>query len=195
MMMALRLTVLILAMVVSPAAAHAPAFGGSGFLGGLAHPVAVPAHLLALIGLGLLAGQQKDGREALLVMFALGLVAGLLAIALAAGPSSANRVLTVAALAAGAWTAWGRPLPPLIGWPLMSVVGAAIGLDSPPETASLREANRMLIGTGLTATLIPVVIAAAVSRFGHPSLRLAVRIAGSWVAATAILVLALVLVS
>jgi urease accessory protein len=155
----------------------------------------VPAHLLALVGLGLLAGQQPDGRAALLVMFALGLVAGLLAIALAAGPSSANRVLIVAALAAGAWTAWARPLPPLVGWPLMSVAGAAIGLDSPPETASLSEANRMLAGTGLAAVAVPIAVAAAVSRAGGDGLRLAVRIAGSWIAAAAILVLALALVS
>ena len=191
-MMTLRLAILLLTMAVSPALAHAPGFAG-GFTGGLVHPVVVPAHLLALIGVGLLAGQQAEGRAAFLTMFGLGLAAGLLAIAWAAGPSSANLVLTAAALVAGIWTASARPLPPVLGWPLMSVAGAAIGLDSPPETASLREANHMLIGTGLAAAAIPTALAAAVAHLNRDWQRLALRIAGSWTAAAAILVLALAL--
>ena len=191
-MMALRLAILLVTMAVSPAGAHAPGFGG-GFTGGLVHPVVVPAHLLALTGVGLLAGQQADGRAAFLTMFGLGLIAGLLAIAFAAGPSSANLVLTTAALVAGIWTASARPLPPVLGWPLMSVAGAAIGLDSPPETASLREANHMLIGTGLAAAAIPTAMAITVAHLKRDWQRLALRIAGSWIAAAAILVLALAL--
>jgi urease accessory protein len=191
-MMALRLAILLLTMAVSPALAHAPGSGG-GFAGGLVHPAVVPAHLLALIGVGLLAGQQAEGRAAFLTMFGLGLAAGLVAIAWAAGPSSANLVLTTAALVAGIWTASARPLPPVLGWPLMSVAGAAIGLDSPPETASLREANHMLIGTGLAAAAIPTALAAAVAQLKRDWQRLALRIAGSWIAAAAILVLAFAL--
>jgi urease accessory protein len=189
----LRLTMLVLAITASPAAAHAPGFGGYGFVGGLTHPVMVPAHLLALTGLGLLAGQQREGRVGLVTMFALGLAAGLLAIAFAAGPSSAHLVLIAAALMAGAWTASARPLPPVLGWPLMSVAGAAIGLDSPPETASLREANHMLFGTGLAAAAIPAALAALVAHLNRDWQRLALRIAGSWIAAAALLVLALAL--
>jgi urease accessory protein len=191
-MTTLRLAILLLAIMVSPALAHAPGFGG-GFTGGLAHPVVVPAHLLALIGMGLLAGQQAEGRAAFLTMFGLGVAAGLLAIAWAAGPSSANIVLTTAALVAGTWTASARPLPPVLGWPLMSVAGAAIGLDSPPETASLREANHILIGTGLTAAAIPTAVATVVAHMKRDWQRLALRIAGSWIAAATILVLALAL--
>ena len=191
-MTAARLAVLLLVIAATPSAAHAPGFGG-GFAGGLVHPVVVPAHLLTLLGLGLLAGQQAEGRTALMTMFTLGLAAGLVAIASAAGPSSANLVLTAAAVVAGAWTASARPLPPVLGWPLMSVAGAAIGLDSPPETVSLREANHMLIGTGLAAALIPAALTFAVSRLNRDWQRLAVRIAGSWIAAAAILVLALAL--
>lgn len=192
-MMSLRAAILVLAMAVSPTAAHAPGFGGYGFVGGLMHPVMMPAHLLALLGLGLLAGQQTKGRTALITMFALGLIAGLLAITYAAGPSSANLVLTASAAVAGAWTAAARPLPPVLGWPLMSVAGAAIGLDSPPETASLREANHMLLGTGLAAAVILAALAALVARLNRDWQRLALRIAGSWIAAAAILVLALAL--
>src|SRR5262249_51635723 len=40
------------------ASAHAPFEGGGGFYGGVLHPLFVPAHLLAILGTGLLVGQQ-----------------------------------------------------------------------------------------------------------------------------------------
>jgi urease accessory protein len=187
------LAALILVAAAGPAMGHAPGFTGTGLVGGLLHPVTVSVHVLVLVAFGFLTGQQDSGRIALVVMFALGLVAGLAAIALAAGPSSANLVLTAAALIAGAWTASARPLPPVIGWPLMSVAGAAIGLDSPPETVVIRDANLMLIGTGSGAVVALVVVAAATTMLRRDWQRLGIRIAGSWTAAAAMLVLALAL--
>jgi urease accessory protein len=192
-MRATTVAAMLLLAAAGPAVGHAPGFAETGLVGGLLHPVSVPAHVLALAGLGLLAGQQAYGRIALLMMFALGLAAGLAAIALAAGPSSANLVLTAVALIAGAWTASARPLPPLAGWPLMSVAGAAIGLDSPPETVVIRDANLMLTGTGLGALVALAVIAVATTTLRRDWQRLGIRIAGSWVAAAAMLVLALAL--
>jgi urease accessory protein len=192
-MTAARLAALVLVIATAPAAAHAPIYSGVGLVGGFLHPVSLPAHVLALVGLGLVAGQQTEGRPALLAMFALGLAAGLIAIVLAVGPSSANLVLTAAAVVAGAWAALSHPMPPLVGWPLMSVAGAAIGLDSPPETASIRDANLMLVGTGLGASAALVAIVAGVATLRCHWQRLGVRIIGSWVAASAMLVLALAL--
>jgi urease accessory protein len=178
----------------TPALAHAPMVGLDGFLGGLLHPFFVPAHLLALLALGLLIGGQAGGRAQLLTMFTFGLVAGLVAIALAAGPSSANEVLIVAAALAGLWGAAALPLPPLAGWPLAAVTGAAIGLDSPPEVVSIATANLMLVGTGLGAVVVVCALCIALPRLTRDWQRIGVRIAGSWTAAAAILVLALRLV-
>lgn len=172
-------------------AADAPIGGGDGLLAGLSHPFAVPEHVLALVAIGLLVGQQPEGRGALAATFAAGLVAGLTAIALAAGPSHANEVLIVGAAVGGLAVALARPLPPLLGWPLAAVTGAAIGLDSPPEVVDLRVATAMLVGIGLTALVLPMVIAAAVGWLERDWQRVGVRVAGSWEAAAAIMVLAL----
>lgn len=184
-------TVLLLLSAADPSFAHAPIAGGDGFYGGLLHPLFVPAHLLAVIGLGLLIGQQDTGRTALSLNFVVALVAGLVAIALAAGPSRANDVLIVSAAGAGLLVAAARPLPQVIGWPLAAVTGAAIGLDSPPDVVDLRTATVMLIGTGFGAVILVVVIVEGIAVLRRDWQRIGVRIAGSWTAAAAILVLAL----
>jgi urease accessory protein len=173
------------------APAHVPIAGGSGFYAGLLHPLYVPEHTLAVVGIGLLVGQQGEGRTALQVGFAVALIAGLAAIALAAGPSHANGVLVVSAALCGLLVALARPLPAALGWPLAAVTGAAIGLDSPPEVIDLRIATVMLIGTGLGAIMLLTVVVEGVSWLRRDWQRIAVRVAGSWTAAAAILVLAL----
>jgi urease accessory protein len=71
--------------------------------------------------------------------------------------------------------------------------GAVLGLLalSPPETISLREAVLMLIGTACSAIAALAVMAAAAAALARPWQGIAPRVAGSWVAAIAILVLAL----
>jgi hydrogenase/urease accessory protein HupE len=59
-----------------------------GFVGGFVHPLLAPAHLLSLIGLGLLAGGAV-GRASIIIVaaFALGLSAGLGAVGCRRDPS------------------------------------------------------------------------------------------------------------
>jgi urease accessory protein len=170
--------------------AHAPV-GGSGVIAGLLHPLVVPEHLLALVGLGLLIGQQDQGRGALSVAFAAGLVAGLAAIALAAGESHANEALIACAAVAGSLVALARPVTPVIGWPLAAAVGTAIGLDSPPEVVDLRVAGMMLVGTLVGAIVVVAAIVKLVVWLDADWQRVGVRVVGSWTAAAGILVLAL----
>lgn len=185
------LVMLALLLGAGPASAHVPIGGAGGLYGGPLHPLYVPAHLLALIGLGLLIGQQERGRVALLINFVVGLAAGLVAIALAAGPSRANDVLIISAAVSGVLVASAWPPPQVIGWPLAAVTGAAIGLDSPPEVVDLSTATVMLIGTGIAAAILVVLIAACAAVLRREWQRIGVRVAGSWMAASAILVLAL----
>ena len=74
----------------------------SGLIAGLLHPLTVPAHALALLAAGLLVGQQR--RLVLpLAVFAVGLAAGLAAIAFAARQTfSADLLLATAAIGRGA---------------------------------------------------------------------------------------------
>src|SRR5262245_62430879 len=50
----------------SPASAHAVIPGVGGFAGGLVHPLLVPAHLIALLVLGLFIGHQAPRHRLLL---------------------------------------------------------------------------------------------------------------------------------
>src|SRR3981081_1577731 len=170
--------------------------GMSGFVAGLLHPLVLPAHVLALLALGLLIGQQMAGRQIVsLAAFVIGLAAGLTAIAFAVGQTLAADVLLAVAFVSGAFAAMARPLPALAYALLAAIAGVALGLDSPPETVSIAVATAMLIGTGLGASLALAVIVAGTSYlFGvHEWIwaRIGGRILGSWIAASAILVLAL----
>jgi urease accessory protein len=167
----------------------------SSLVGGLLHPLAVPAHALALLALGLLIGQQRAARLVVPVAaFATGLAAGLAALAFGVGQTSASNVLLVAAVLSGLLVAFARPLPALAGAPLATIVGIALGLDSPPSVISISAATVMLIGTGVGATIAFVVVvlcARYLAAVRHIALRTGLRILGSWVAASALLVLAL----
>ena len=167
----------------------------SSFLGGLLHPLAVPAHVLALLALGLLIGQQRAARLLVPVAaFAAGLAAGLAALAFGAGQTSAANLLLAAAALSGLLVALARPLPVPAGAPLAAVVGIALGLDSPPQAISILAATVMLIGTGVGATIalaIVVLCARYAAGAQHIAPRTGVRILGSWAAASALLVLAL----
>jgi len=146
----IRATVFIVLAGCHPALAHTPIEGVGGFYGGLLHPVLTPTHGLALLGLGLLIGQQPPSRRLLPeLLFALGLGAGLLALALAVGETAAGAVLLASVAISGALVAAAFRLPILVLCPLAAAMGAAIGLDSPPEVISFQEAIVMLIGTGL----------------------------------------------
>jgi hydrogenase/urease accessory protein HupE len=164
----------------------------SSLVGGLLHPLAVPAHAVALLALGLLIGQQRAGRRrAPLLAFIAGLGAGLVAITFAVEATSAADVLLAAAAVTGLLVALARPMPALACAPLAVVTGTALGLDSPPEVIAISAATVMLIGTGLGACLALAVIAVCTSRLTREWQRIGVRILGSWLAASAILVLAL----
>jgi hydrogenase/urease accessory protein HupE len=120
----------------------------------------------------------------------LALLAGLGVIALGAVPPFAGEALLLVAMVTGLLVAWGRPLPETAGLVIAAITGFAVGLDSPPEVVSVREANLMLLGTGFGATVLLVAAVEAGSRLKNAWQRVAARVLGSWIAAIALLVLA-----
>ncbi len=182
----------VLAVSAGPALAHPPPLGIPGFFGGVLHPLFVPAHLMAIVALGLLIGQQA-GRWGRVVPaeFVAALIAGLVALTFGIAPRDADVVALTLAAACGLMSAFGRSLPQLVGYVLAALIGFAVALDSPPDVISVREANLMLIGTGLGATVLLIAVTEASLRLARQWQRIAVRTCGSWIAASAILVLAL----
>ena len=124
------------------------------------------------------------------LLFALGLGAGLLALALAVGETAAGAVLLASVAISGALVAAAFRLPILVLCPLAAAMGAAIGLDSPPEVISFQEAIVMLIGTGLGALIALGLVVEGAARMGRDWQQIGVRVLGSWTAASALLAIA-----
>jgi urease accessory protein len=158
------------------------------FLDGFINPLTTPAHVLVLLALALLLARQPQ-RYAVLLVFALALAAGFVAIVLAVETTPARTVLLAVAAALGVMVAaaWA---PKLLAWLLAAIAGAALALDSPPQAVMIAEAYATLAGTLVGACAMLVVVAAIASHAKADWQRLGIRILGSWIAASAILVLA-----
>jgi urease accessory protein len=160
-------------------------------IGGMLHPLATPAHLIALAGLGLMAGRNSPSVGiASVAAFALGLAAGLGAVASGIGETPANDVLLAGAILCGLLAASAVRASSVFAAPVALVSGAALGLDSPPDAIRISDAVAALIGTacgGVTALAAITLLAFVLARRWRG---IALRVAGSWIAAVAILVLA-----
>jgi urease accessory protein len=158
------------------------------FVDGLLNPLTTPAHGLTLLALALLWARQSQ-RGAGLLVFALALATGFLAIVLAVETTPARTVLLVVAAALGVMVAaaWA---PKSLAWLLVAIAGVALALDSPPQAVTIAEAYATLAGTALGACAMLVVVAAIAGHANADWQRLGIRILGSWIAASAILVLA-----
>ncbi len=150
----------------------------------------LPTHLLVVVALGLLLGQ--GARPPLhLALFVLGLAAGAIAIAAATRETPAALVLLAIAAIAGiiAVLAWTPPV--VLAGSLALIAGAALALNAPPQALTIPAAIGAQLGTAIAALVTLALVALVASRARRPWQLIGVRIAGSWIAASAILVLAL----
>jgi urease accessory protein len=188
-MKALTLAIVVVVAMTGAASAHS-VYGITGFAGGLLHPLVVPAHILAVAALALLIGQQGWPYRVPVAYFVF-VLAGLGAIALAYVPAAAELSLLGLAALAGVLLALARPMPVVLGIVVAAAIGLAQALDSPPEAISLTDANLALAGTAMGSAVLLTVLTWLASRLRREWQRIGVRIVGSWLAASAILVLVL----
>jgi hydrogenase/urease accessory protein HupE len=181
-----------LALAAQPAFAHDVVPGVGGFSGGLLHPLLVPAHVLMIAALAVFVGQQPRRTGAgLLAVFTASLIIGVIAIVSAVSPVFQGEVVLVVAAVAGALVALARPITTLLSVPLIVIAGIAIMLDSVPDDMSMQRTFLALVGTVIAASTTVTVIAEIARTLTRDWQRIGVRIVGSWIAASAILVLAL----
>jgi urease accessory protein len=179
-------------LTATPALAHSPIPGVSGFTGGALHPLLVPAHLMALAAFGLLLGQQAPRqRHLLLAIFAASLLSGVGAVTAALAAENPELIVLVAAAVLGLLVALARPLPLIGVGPIVFALGVALELDSVPQEISMRATLLTLSGTAVTAFALPALLAVPAAHLNRGWQCIAVRVLGSWIAASAILVLAL----
>jgi urease accessory protein len=174
------------------ALAHAPIKGIGTFYNGVLHPVLVPAHLLMIFGLGLLMGQHAPQASrfawfGFVVAFWAGLAGAWL------GYSIPNVVLLALAMSAGLLVALERVGHLGITFALAAAAGLCLGLDSAPEAIAESERWLALIGTATGGVLLTSYVGGFAAGLVRPWQRIGVRIAGSWTAAGAGIVLALAL--
>jgi urease accessory protein len=182
----------LLFLATSSARAHTVIPGIGGFSGGLLHPLLVPAHTLALIALGLLAGTfSRRTQIALLAAFAAAVISSFALIAMAYSAAQPETLILCLGAAIGLMLAAHIIPPAPVAAILTTAVAAAVIFDSVPPVPTVAETASGLTGTALSAIVLAAA-AALVSGALPPHVRfIGVRIAGSWIAASAIMVLAL----
>ena len=148
--------------------------------------------MLALCSLGLLLGQQPISRRiGLLAAFAASLVAGIVLIVMAFVVRDADVGVLVVSALAGLAVAVAHRFTIVIAVPLTLLAGAAIALDSVPQDISMLRSFLALVGTAITGLFVVALLGALAALARYDWQRIGLRIAGSWIAASAIMVLAL----
>jgi urease accessory protein len=182
----------LLLLATAPAQAHIVIPGISGFPGGLLHPLLVPAHVLTLIALGLLAGVYgARTRMLLLAVFAFAAAAAFGLIAMAYSATQAETLVLCLGAAIGLLLAANLVPPAPAAALLTAAIADAVMFDSVPPVLTVSETTLALTGTAVAALALVAATAFVSGALPQRVRQIGIRIAGSWIAASAIMVLAL----
>jgi urease accessory protein len=176
------------------AQAHSGGRGSGDFYAGTLNALGALEHVLGFITLGLLAGQQGPKAQAMLPAFLLALLAGAVA-ALWLPPvpylglANVFSAVVMGALVAAAW-----PLPRALLAGLAVAFGLGHGLGSVVAMPADVRAYLYIPGVGLAGLMVTACGLIAADWLLHRRagwLHIALRVAGSWIAAIGILALAI----
>jgi urease accessory protein len=173
--------------------AHSAAKGIGDFYAGALHPLTSLEHLLAFLAFGILAGQQGQRAEPVLGAFCLSLlVGGALSVWLPDAPwlSLPN---VASSIVFGGLVALSRPLPQPLFHAAAVLFGLSHGFTNGEGMADGGKPYLFIPGValaGLVVTAYGLITTDWLLRRRAGWIRIAVRVAGSWIAAIGILVLA-----
>lgn len=165
------------------------------FWQGLLHPFAMPAHLMVLVALGLLAGQQGRAHvKSAVPVFLVAVCCGVGLTLLMKLSLDFELWLLVTALVSGTLIVLRPGLP--VWWLVVLAVLSAllVGLDSAaPRIPGLRgiKVQALLAGTALSAGLVVIVSSLTGLAVRRVLEGIPVRVLGAWITAGALLVLTL----
>lgn len=176
------------------ASAHMTVEGAGEITNGALHPLMTPAHVLVLLALGLLLGQQLplDLDKRLRVFAPVSAVALLLT--MAGGFKELHPPLLIGlALCVAILVAWERKLPRFVPEILCALAAAGISFDSAVETGTTGNILKTLMGTWLVMNAVVFYVAVCASNgAGKQWAKIGIRILGSWIIAISFMVLAFV---
>lgn len=173
-----------------PAGAHLMNTGFGPFYDGLAHLFLTPQDLLPVLALSFLAGLRgpKFGRAVLFVLPAAWL-AGSMAGRMLAGAGTRPATVAILTIALGALVAADRPLPLSAIAGLAVLLGLVNGGFNGIELARARAGALPALGVACAIFVLVASLAGNVVSLSAQWARVAVRVAGSWIAATGLLML------
>ena len=172
--------------------AHMAVEGAGQIVNGALHPLMTPAHVLILLGLGLLLGTKMplDLKTPLRVFGPVSAIALILTTSGRVGgiyqPVLVGIAMGIAILVALAWR-----LPRGVLAVLCAVAALGVGFDSAVESGTAFAVAKTLVGTWLCMNVAVVYLAICASNGADKKwARTAIRIVGSWIVAISLMVLA-----
>ena len=161
---------------------------------GIFHPLQTPSHLILILGLGLFLGQQKQLKSLLLLPFAV--LAGFTLNYYSLLDWNTELILLILALICGLLLVLRLNLPAFVSIVLMVFCGIILGLDSSPVMIPGLGANSIIswrLGAAITINMGLAVLALLAYFLNCYWNGIILRVAGSWIATSAIFVLTLML--
>lgn len=182
----------VLAIAASPGWAHTTK-GVGDFHAGFLHPLTAPEHIIAFVALGILASQQGRWGLRSLVLFWIAGGIGATAALWTPAYTLVDLINIASMIALGGMIAANFSYPAIILYPLATVVGLSHGLGNgtaiePPLKATLFIPGYVV--SSITTVSIGLVVTDWLLQRNVEWVKIAVRVAGSWIAAIAVLVLA-----
>jgi urease accessory protein len=184
--------VALLAVCAAAAPAHAHNLGGN--YGPLLHPLLVLEHGLALLALGLLAGQQgvAPARWVIGALLA-GLLCGAALPALGVAPSWLDVVNIGSLVVLGGLVALAARLPRPLVVTLAIFFGLTHGAANAVDQTGTVPALLVVAGTAIAGLLVTLPASGIVATLAEGWPRIVVRVLGSWIAAIGLIMLGLML--
>jgi hydrogenase/urease accessory protein HupE len=173
-----------------PASGHLVTTGLGPFYDGISHLLVSPDDLVPVLAVALLAGVNGApvSRRMLWVLTVAWLAGGLAGTYLG-GPAIPSAVLSVTFLLVGLLISWGCRLSPALITSIAAPVGILHGWLDGLAIAESRRDVLSLAGTVATEVVIASIVASTALALTRGWARIAVRVAGSWVAAIGLLML------
>jgi urease accessory protein len=177
----------------SAAHAHTAAKEVGDFYAGVLHPVTALEHVLSFVALGLLVGQQGRKASSTVLVFAVMLMLGATSALWLPAVRYVGLLNISSAVLLGGLIALARPLPVALTQGIAVVFGLSHGFANGTAIVGALKPYLFIPGIGLAGLIVPawgMILTDFVMRQRAGWMHIAVRVAGSWIAAIGILVLA-----